>query len=152
MKSKKVSTYLASTLVLMVALSFYAYSRIALWGGDYNRYPLQIQFFNSDTIEPGGNVILSGIPVGIIRSIHLNKKTFMSEVKVEINNNIKIPKDSQFVIGSVSMTDNGVIIIKPGHEKTYLTANENITNSMPYLSLEQQISNYIFGSINATGQ
>lgn len=149
-RGNNVSAYMASTLVLLVAIGFYAYSKIILFGTGEERYPLQAQFFSSNTIHPGGKVVLSGIPVGVIRSIHLNKQTFMSDVEFEINKNIKLPKDSQFVIGSIGMTDDGVIFIHPGKDKTILQPKDFITNTLPYISLEQQISNYIFGSMNTS--
>lgn len=149
-KNGNVSAFIASSLVLLIAIGFYAYSKIILFGVGQERYSLQAQFYSSNTIHPGGKVVLSGIPVGVITSIQLNKKTFMSDVQMEINKNIQLPKDSQFVIGSISMTDDGVVIIKPGRSKEILRPNNFITNTLPYISLEQQISNYIFGSINTT--
>ena len=76
----------------------------------------------------------------------------MSEVKMDINKNIHLPTDSQFVISSISMTDDGVIIIKPGKNRDFIKAGNKISNTMPYVSLEQQISNYIFGSMSVASQ
>lgn len=151
-KDKNVSAYMASTLVLIIAIGFYAYSKIILFGSGEDRYTIEAQFYSSNTVNPGGKVILSGIPVGVIKSIHLNKKTFMSDVKMDIDNNIQLPKDSQFIISSISMTDDGVIMIKPGKNKDTIKPRDKITNTLPYVSLEQQISNYIFGSMSIASQ
>lgn len=151
-KQRNVSAYMASTFVLIIAIGFYAYSRFILFGTGEDRYSIEAQFYSSNTVNPGGKVILSGIPVGVIKSINLNKKTFMSEVKMDINKNIHLPTDSQFVISSISMTDDGVIIIKPGKNRDFIKAGNKISNTVPYVSLEQQISNYIFGSISVASQ
>ncbi len=151
-KNRNVSAYLASTFVLMIAAGFYVYSKIMLFGTGTQKYTIEAQFYSSNTINPGGKIVLSGIPVGVIRSIHLNEKTFMSDVTMEINNDIQLPEDTQFIISSINMTDDGVIMIKPGKSKILIKKNQKLTNTLPYVSLEQQISNYIFGSMNIASQ
>lgn len=152
MKSIKVSAYIASGLVLVVAIGFYSYSRMTMFGVKGDKYPLTAQFYSANTLEPGGSVILAGVPVGVVRSVHLNKKTFMADVKLEINKNIHLPDDSSFSIGSLSMTDNGSVMVHPGKSKEYLKADGFVTNTQPYTSIEQQISNYIFGSGNLSAK
>ncbi|MDI2090310.1 MlaD family protein [Commensalibacter oyaizuii] len=152
MKSNKISAYVASTLVLAVAVGFYSYSKLMLFGVKGERYPLHAQFLSANTIEPGGSVILAGVPIGIIRSIRLNNQTFMADVKIEINKDILLPKDSQLSIGSTSMTDDGSVMIKPGKSKEYFKPDDFITNTIPYTSVEQQISNYIFNSGNLSSK
>lgn len=152
MKTNKVSAYIASGLVLAVAVGFYSYSRMTMFGVKGDKYPLTAQFYSANTLEPGGSVILAGVPVGVVRSVQLNNKTFMADVKLEINKEVYLPKDSSFSIGSLSMTDNGAVMVHPGESKEYLKADSFITNTQPYTSIEQQISNYIFGSGNLSNK
>ncbi|CAI3923259.1 MULTISPECIES: MlaD family protein [Commensalibacter] len=152
MKNIKVSAYIASGLVLVVAIGFYSYSRMTMFGIKGDKYPLTAQFYSANTLEPGGSVILSGVPVGVVRSVQLNKKTFMADVKLEINKTIHLPDDSSFSIGSLGMTDSGSIMVHPGKSKEYLKPDSFVTNTQPYTSIEQQISNYIFGGGNLSAK
>lgn len=151
-KNIKVSAYIASGLVLVVAIGFYSYSRMTMFGVKGDKYLVTAQFYSANTLEAGGNVILAGVPVGVVRSVNLNKKTFMADVKLEINKSIHLPADSSFSIGSLSMTDSGAVMVHPGTSKEYLKPNSFITNTQPYTSIEQQISNYIFGSGNLSNK
>lgn len=151
-KSNKVSAYIASGFVLVVAIGFYTYSKMTMFGVKGDKYPIKAQFYSANTLEPGGSVILSGVPIGVVRSIDLNTKTFMADVSLEVNKSIKLPKDSSFSIGSVGMTDSGSIMVHPGTSKEYLKPDSFITNTQPYASIEQQISNYIFNSGNLSAK
>lgn len=148
MKSNKVSAYIASGLVLAVAIGFYSYSRMTMFGVKGDKYPMTAQFYSANTLEPGGSVILAGVPVGVVRSVQLNNKTFMADVKLEINKAVHLPEDSTFSVGSLGMTDNGSVMVHPGKSNKYLKPDSFVTNTQPYTSIEQQISNYIFGSGN----
>ncbi|MDI2111693.1 MlaD family protein [Commensalibacter nepenthis] len=148
MKNKAVSAYIASGFVLVVAIGFYSYSRMTMFGVKGDKYPVTAQFYSANTLEPGSSVILSGVPVGVVRSITLNNKTFMADVRLEINKAIHLPEDSIFSVGSVGMMDSGSIMVRPGKSKEYLKPDSFVSNTLPYTSIEQQISNYIFGSGN----
>lgn len=119
-------------------------------GGDH--YELKAQFLSANSIEPGGEVILSGLPIGVIKSITLNKDTFMADVVLSINKSINLPKDSQFRIGSVSMTDPGIIKVIPGKSNQFLRSNDFLTNTQSYQSIEQSISNYIFSGTSLSNK
>lgn len=146
MKNRQIGAYLVSTLVLLVAGLFYTYSYVTLFGNGHDRYPITAQFYSANGLSTGGNVILAGVPIGTIRAIHLNKQTYMADVLLEVDNDIRIPKDSVLTVNSTSMTDDDAVFVLPGKSKEYFEAQNTITNTRESLSLEQQIGNYIFNT------
>lgn len=103
-------------------------------------------FMSANGLSEGADVDLGGVKIGSVRSITLDTQNAIADVVFTIRENISLPEDTEIEIGAASMTGDNVLKIRPGHQKIFLKQNARITNTRPLLSLEQQISNYIFNT------
>lgn len=135
-----------STLVLFIALGFYGYASSL---GSRNRvrdYELNATFLSSNGLHPGAEVVLAGVQVGTITSIALDERIMMSVVRFRVEQSLRLPVDTRLSVGSSTLTSGDALIILPGASHQMLEAGANLQNTCELTSLEQQVSQYIFGS------
>ena len=136
---------LASGLVLLVAGAFLVY------GGELRKGPVQhsivmhAQFNSANGLKAGADVDLAGVTVGRVRSISLNPQTHMADGTFSVDHQLNLPVDTAVGIGAPSMTADNALQIEPGKDPKTLSAGGVIKDTRDQLSLEQQVSNYIFG-------
>ena len=136
----------ASTLVLVLAFGFYGYAT-SLGGRDARAdYALDATFLSSNGLQAGADVMLAGVPVGTVTSIALDDRTMLSRVRFRINQQLRLPVDSRLSIGSSTLTSGNALLIAPGKSAQSLGPGATVTDTCASTSLEQQVSQYIFGA------
>ena len=76
------------------------------------RYPLVVQFENGSGLYPSAAVTLSGLSIGSIRNIQLNRSQGGVNVQVEINDDIRLPIDSRVVVTRSLMGEAAIEFIR----------------------------------------
>ena len=136
----------ASTLVLVLALGFYGYAT-SLGGRTAGAdYALNATFLSSNGLQAGADVMLAGVPVGTVTSIALDDRTMLSQVRFRIDRQLRLPVDSRLSIGSSTLTSGNALMISPGRSAQNLSPGATVTDTCASISLEQQVSQYIFGA------
>ncbi|MCQ8241473.1 MlaD family protein [Rhizosaccharibacter radicis] len=136
----------ASTGVIAVAVGFLAY---ALQGTDTapgGRYALKARFLSSDGLDAGAEVAMAGVVVGRVRSVTLDPVAMVSDVVFELDDQLHLPTDSSLSIGSTSLASPAALLVTPGHARSTIPAGGLLTDTHPMVTLEQQVSEYIFGT------
>lgn len=133
---------LAGTL----AFGFYAHSTQIAPGQAH--YTLSARFVSANGLARGADVNLAGVSVGRVTSIVLDPNTQMAIVGFSLNADLKLPCDSVLTIGSSTLSSDNALVIEPGTATTYAAPNTLLTHTIEPSSLEQQVSNYIFGGGN----
>ncbi|GBQ99998.1 outer membrane lipid asymmetry maintenance protein MlaD [Gluconacetobacter liquefaciens] len=146
MVREKGSAVVFSSLVLLVAVVFYVYARASQTDLSGDRYSLTARFISANGLHVGADVQLAGVPVGRVTDIVLDPVMAVANVRFTVDRALSLPNDSAVVIGSATMTSDNSLMIQPGKAKDRLTAGAVITNAQEAVSLEQQVSNYIFGN------
>jgi phospholipid/cholesterol/gamma-HCH transport system substrate-binding protein len=118
----------------------------ALVGG--NTYVLEARFTNSGGLNPGSNVIVSGVPVGRVDAITLNSSDFSSVVKFSIRSDVKLPVDTIASIKTTGLIGDKFLALAPGGESTFLPAGALITDTESTVDLESLISRFAFGNVS----
>ncbi|GBR70862.1 MlaD family protein [Gluconobacter kanchanaburiensis] len=136
---------LASGLVLAIAGTFLVYGNALRKGPAFQGAMLHAAFNSANGLHAGANVDLAGVPVGRVVSITLDPQTQMADVAFTVDQRLHLPVDSAVGIGAPTMTADNALQIQPGHSQATLSAEGRITDTQDQLSLEQQVSNYIFG-------
>ena len=142
--------FLSSTVVLVAALSFLGYVLTQAGHLTSPGRKLDATFSSSNGLHPGADVVLAGVTVGAVTSVTLDRQSMMSHVAFAIQNNMHLPVDTQLSIGSSTLTSANALVIMPGTSHQDLADDAVITKTCELVSLEQQISQYIF-SANGTG-
>lgn len=135
---------MAGGLVLAVAAGFVAYA-LELRGGGPPGTVLHAMFNSANGLDAGADVDLAGVRVGRVRSVRLDPASDMAEVTFTVDSRLHLPADSAVSIGAPSMTADDALLLQPGHDSRALPPDGWIKDTRDAVSLEQQVSNYIFG-------
>nr|WP_294916759.1 MlaD family protein [uncultured Neokomagataea sp.] len=142
---KRGSAVLASSVVIAAAGGFLFYSA-ALYRGPVDHGKVLHAHFNSaNGLRVGADVDLAGVAVGRVQAIRLDPVSQMADVTFTVDAALSLPQDTAAGIGAPSMTSDNALQLKPGHDARALDAGGLIQDTQDQLSLEQQVSNYIFG-------
>ena len=136
----------ASAAVLAVTAAFYVYAVAGQQTGGPARYPLQAVFLSSNGLQVGADVRLAGVKVGIVNSIVLDTTAFVTRVGFTIDDRYRLPTDTSLGVGSSGFTSANALLVNPGHSSRLLGPGDTIHDTHEMMSLEQTVSQYIFGA------
>ena len=133
-------------LVGIIAITF-----LALRMGDYGllnnaQYTIKAEFTSASGLKKGAHVEMAGVSVGKVKNIIFNPETYLAEVYIAIENNIKIPDDSIASIRTAGIIGDKFLKISPGGSEIIIEENMSIVETEPSINLEELISKYIFES------
>ncbi|WP_428375213.1 MlaD family protein [Lichenicoccus sp.] len=137
---------LASTLVIAVAGGFYAYAETRGATAIPTSYGLQSVFLSANGLKDGADVRMAGVTVGFVTGITLDPKLFVTRVTFRIDDRYQLPEDTRLGIGSSGFTSANALLITPGRSSRLLQPGAVIHDTEEMASLEQQVSQYIFGT------
>ncbi len=141
-----IASIAASAGVLAITGGFYLYAAGLSRHQQRDSYALSATFLSSNGLSPGAEVMLAGVPVGAVTSITLDPKALVSRVGFTVDGAIRLPSDSRLSIGSASLTAPNALMIAPGTAGTMLPPGATVSDTCEATSLEQQVSQYIFGN------
>ncbi len=136
----------ASALVLCIAIGFYGYAARLNGGGEGAAYQLQATFLSSNGLHQGADVVLAGVVVGRVTAVTLDRRTMVSDVTFELDQALRLPTDTRLSIGSSTLTSAEALLVDPGNSHRMLPSGAMLTDTCEPTSLEQQVSQYIFGN------
>ena len=90
------------------------------------RYPLIVHFENAGGLYPSAPVTLSGLSVGSIQQVRLDREHGGVNVKIEINDDIRLPTDSRVIVTRSLMGESSLELIR-GVENTDLSAGDSLS-------------------------
>ena len=107
-------------------------------------YSISARFGNIGGLQVGSDVRISGIAVGSVLDRSIDPKTYEAVVSLSIRPDVKIPEDSVVGIGSGGFIGGAHITIQPGKSAKFIGGGSELTNSVDYKSLEEQVGEVIF--------
>ena len=133
-------------LIGIIAITF-----LALRMGDFGllnntQYIIKAEFTSASGLKKGAHVEMAGVSVGKVKNIIFNPETYLAEVYIAIENNIKVPEDSTASIRTAGIIGDKFLKISPGGSETIIEKNMSIVETEPSINLEELISKYIFES------
>ncbi len=131
-------------VVLSVALFFLFIAFNTTVPSNSNGYKVNAKFLKVGGIEIGSDVRISGVNVGSITSQYLDTNTYEANLILLINQNIKLPIDTQAKIVGDGILGSKYIDLIPGKESKVIEDGEFISNTRDYISLEDMIGDIIF--------
>ncbi|KXV67436.1 organic solvent ABC transporter substrate-binding protein [Acetobacter malorum] len=144
----RVGAGIFSGAVLAGTLAFALYARATQTAPGQDRYDLSARFVSANGLNRGADVDLAGVNVGRVSSVTLDPASQMAIVRFQLNSELKLPEDSTLTIGSSTLSSDNALIIEPGQSHTVVAPGTLMTHTIEPSSLEQQVSNYIFGGGN----
>ncbi|MGC0371779.1 MAG: hypothetical protein DGJ47_000479 [Rickettsiaceae bacterium] len=131
-------------LVLVCAFAFFYYSyNVSGASNSSNTYTLKAEFDNIDGISNGSDVKISGIKVGTIKNVILEKDTYYAVLDLDIDKQVQIPKDSRASVSTHGIIGGRYIRITPGADDSMLQNNDKIIYTQSALNIEDLISKVV---------
>ncbi|QQG36520.1 MAG: outer membrane lipid asymmetry maintenance protein MlaD [Micavibrio aeruginosavorus] len=143
MKRSVIETALGG-LVILVALSFLAFSVNTAQVGKVSGYELNARFSGIGGLAVGDDVLISGVKVGSIVAVTLDPETFLANVRMSIENHVKLPADTAALISSESLLGGRYLALEPGAEEDVLKPGSMIEYTQAPQNLEQLLGQFIF--------
>lgn len=138
-------------LVLLVAGFFLVFVYTNSGYKDTNSQEFQAHFDRVDGLQVGSDVRLSGVKIGIIRSMHVDPVTFLAKVTLSVQEGIKLPTDTSAEIVTDGLLGGKYVALVPGGEDATLSNGDQIVHTQASVSLEAMIGQLIFSNKGEKG-
>ena len=142
---KNIVETLMGAIVLVVALGFVL---IAFKSGNVDEvdgYMLSAKFDRVDGLSIGSDVRISGLSVGKIIDQMIDPLTYQAVVKFEVDDAIKIPKDSSAEIVSDGLLGTKYLALVPGGGEDMFSDGDEVEFTQSSISIESLIGKFMFG-------
>lgn len=142
--SNKIETVIG-LIVLIVAIVFFvfAYNTTNIKKLDKS-YPLKARFTQVDGIVVGSDVMMSGIKVGTVNNLKIDKDTYYAVMVFSVDDSLKLPSDSSVKIATNGLLGAKYVAITPGSSEEFLEPNAEIQFTQSSLNLESLLSKLLF--------
>lgn len=112
--------------------------------GGQNTYQLTAHFDNIGSLSTRAKVSLSGVTIGKVRSIEIDKERLDAKVTLDINDDFKqISSDAYASITTAGILGEQFISIEPGAEEVYLKDGDVISQTQSAMVLEDLIRQFV---------
>lgn len=143
MKRNVIETVLGA-VVLAVAILFLAYSYSSANVGSTDGYEVQANFSSVGGLGVGDKVVISGVKVGSVSRIVLDKENYLAQVFLDIEDSVKLPEDTAAFISSESLLGGLYMQLEPGAAEDMIEDGGLIEYTQAPQNLEQLLGQFIF--------
>ena len=144
MKNNIIETLVGFLIIIIAgAFLFYAY-KVSNSSRVSDGYLLNASFENIEGISVGSDVKLSGIKVGFVDDIILDKDTFFAKVTFSIASDVLVPKDSRVIVSTSGLIGNKYIRINPGASDVTLSGGDKFIFTQSALNIEDLIAKLMY--------
>lgn len=136
------------TFVLFSAIYFFFFSFNKSGISTSTTYQVLAKFENVDGVSSGSDIKIAGVKVGSVNGETIDPETYQAVLKLDINKNIQLPKDSSAKILSSGLLGGKYIGIEIGADEEMLKDGERIMFTQSGVNFEELLAKFIFGSNN----
>lgn len=137
---------IVGTFVLCCAVFFLVFSLKKSDISAASTYEVYAKFDNADGISIGSDVKISGVKIGSVADQLLDKNSYRAVLKLDINQDIKLPKDSSVKIVSAGLLGSKYLAIEPGAEEDLIKKGDELQFSQSSVNFEDLLARFIFSS------
>jgi phospholipid/cholesterol/gamma-HCH transport system substrate-binding protein len=131
-------------VVLLVAAYFLVFAYKANNSDLGDSYVIKAKFDRIDGLVVGGDVKISGVKVGTISTLLIDKQSFQAEVGISLSKDLKLPKDTTAEIVSESLLGGKYLALTPGISEENLPEGGYILRTQSSVNFESLISKFLF--------
>jgi phospholipid/cholesterol/gamma-HCH transport system substrate-binding protein len=134
-------------VVLIVAAGFLylIYSQTDV-GAQATGYQLELRFDSGGSTIVGTDVRIAGVKVGSVIDQHFDPKTYQAVVTIEVQDEVKLPKDTSAVVTSDGLLGDNYILLNIGGDTEMLAPGERIRNVQGAINLADLINKFVVGT------
>ena len=104
---------------------------------------ISASFDKANGLKSGSLVKISGITVGSVKSLTLNKETFEAKVQMIIQDDLLIPSDSEAVVEMDGIFGDTFVSLIPGGDNNYLAPGDEIVFTQGTSSIISLLSSFL---------
>jgi phospholipid/cholesterol/gamma-HCH transport system substrate-binding protein len=139
-------------IVAAVAIGFFAFAAAqAGQTGARDGYDLTARFQRIDGIDVGSDVRISGVKVGVVRAIGLDRETYLAMVTMAVDDGVRVPDDSSVRVASDGLLGGAYLAIEPGSMDP-IPAGGEILNTQGSIDLMTLFSAMAQGNQNSQNE
>lgn len=138
-------------LFVLLGLAAVAWLTIRIGSGSLpsgSTYLVEARFTNASGLNPGGSVVVAGVPVGRVEEVRMDTADYSAIATLRVQSVVRLPTDSMASIKTSGLIGDKFIALSPGAEDTYLEAGNRITMTESAVDLESLIGKIAFGSMD----
>lgn len=133
-------------VVVVVAVGFFAFAAAqAGQTGARQGYDLTARFQRVDGVNVGSDVRISGVKVGVVRSVDLDPETYLARLTLAMNQGVEVLDDSTARIASDGLLGGAYVAIEPAGMDV-LAAGGEIPNTQGAVDLLTLFASFAQGS------
>lgn len=142
--NRNVVETIVGALVLLVAgiFVFYAFSKSDRAGPD--GYEITARFGRIDGLKRGSDVTMSGVKIGTVTAIDLDRTTYQAVVHLAVSSSVPIPTDTNAKIVAESLLGGMVVVLDPGGDKTMIKSGGEIAQTQDAISFTELLAKFMF--------
>ena len=119
---------LIGAVVVIAIVAALALSYVFGHGGA-SGYEVNARLAKVDGLGIGTEVRIAGIKVGSVTALDLDPRTYLVNVHMRLDRDIKVPTDSSLLINSAGLLGTPYLSITPGGDDTMIAAGGSIENT-----------------------
>lgn len=148
MQNRVVETIVGFLVICLALYSFIFFYKVSNYSKESDGYFLNAYFQNIEGLSEGNDVKLSGIKIGYIDKLTLEKDTYLAVVKLKIKNGVSVPSDSRAIVSTSGIIGGKYIRIDPGAADDNLKDNGKIKFTQSAISIEDLIGKFVYSMTN----
>ncbi len=146
MERNTLETVLGAVVLLVAAGFLYLiYSETDI-GSTSSGYPLELRFDSGGSTIVGTDVRIAGVKVGTVVDQYFDAEAYQAVVTIEVNNDVKLPKDTSAVVTSDGLLGDNYILLNIGGDAEMLAPKERIRNVQGAINLADLINKFVVGT------
>lgn len=106
-------------------------------------YPLVLRFDRGGSVLPGTDVRIAGVKVGSVISQELDSAAYQAVVTIEVENGVRLPKDTSAVVTADSLLGDNYVLLEIGAETEMLQSGDRIANAQGAINLAELINKFV---------
>jgi len=118
---------------------------------DDGGYPLIARFENIGGLKVRAPVTMSGVRIGRVEQIGFDNEIFEAVVTLTINENYKLPKDSNASIFTSGLLGEQYVALEAGGDLENMQPNDQFVITQSALVLEKMIGQFLFKTAEGGG-
>ena len=133
-------------VVLVVAAAFIV---IAFSSGEVQQvsgYRVVAEFDDATGVSSGSDVRMSGVKIGSVSRIDLDKDTYFANVTMSIDESVQLPTDTSARILSDGLLGNTYVALEPGGAMENLEDGGRISYTQGAVNLIDLLGRFVFGA------
>jgi phospholipid/cholesterol/gamma-HCH transport system substrate-binding protein len=131
-------------LVLAAAVAFFFFAYDKAGQRRFEGYALGARFSSVDGLQTGSDVRIGGVKVGQVTSIAIDPQTYLAQVTLTVDPQVKVPVDSVASVATEGLLGGKYLGLTPGASDEMLKPGARINRTEASVSLESMLGQVIY--------